>query len=84
MTRHITHRTDVLGFAIGQLLFKCGELRVKYADVAVNVLDVFLYVVDVLLTFVNLTIDDHQLLQPFLHVGLIGFKGSLLLLYLLL
>ena len=80
MARHVAHRTDVLCFAIGQLLFKRSQLRVKYADVSFDVLDVFLNAVDVLLAFANLAVDNHQLLQPLLYVGLIGFKCGLLLL----
>ena len=80
MARHITHRTDVFCLAVCQLLFECSQLRVQYADVSFNVLDVFLNAIDVLLAFANLAVDNHQLLQPLLYVGLIGFKGGLLLL----
>ena len=80
VARHVAHRTDVFCFAVGQLLFKRSQLRVKYADVSFDVLDVFLNAVDVLLAFANLAVDNHQLLQLLLYVGLIGFKGGLLLL----
>ena len=81
MARHVTHRADVFCLAVGQLLFKRSQLRVQYTNVSFNVLDIFLNAVNVLLAFANLAVDNHQLLQPLLYVGLIGFKGGLLLLY---
>ena len=80
MTGHIAHRTDILVLSVLQLLFKGFELSIEQADIAIDVVDILLYTIDVLLSLVDFAIKHHEVLQTFLHVGLIAAESSLLLL----
>ena len=68
---------------IVELLFKTDELRFKNVDIAVKQCDVFLYALDRLFALIDFVVDDQQVLQPLLNVGLIGSKCHFLLAYLL-
>ena len=81
---HEAHRLDVFCLALGQLFLERLELGVEQVDVAVDVGDVGLDAFYLLLAVVNLVVDDHEVFKPFLHVGLIGTQGFLLLLDVLL
>jgi hypothetical protein len=82
VARQVAHRLDILGLAVGQLLLKCLELGFQYADVAIDVGDVFLDALDVLLMLIDFGIDDHEILQALLHIGLVLAQGLFLLAYL--
>lgn len=74
MTAHISHRTNILILTVLQLLLQSFELRIQNADVTLDMMNVLLDAIDIFLPLVYLTIDDHQVLQAFLHIFLILTK----------
>ena len=80
MTRHVAQRTDIFGLAVFELLLKGLELAFQNTDVPIDVYDVPLYALNALLTLVYLRIDDKQVLQPLLHILLVGPECLLLFL----
>ena len=79
VTRHITHRLDIVVLPLLQLHFKRVKLRVEDADIAVDMTDVFLNTIDVLLIFIDLTVDCHQVVQAFGHISLVLLERLFLL-----
>lgn len=55
-------------------------MSIEQADIAIDVVDILLYTIDVLLSLVDFAIKHHEVLQTFLHVGLIAAESFLLLL----
>ena len=67
-----------------QFLFQILHLKIEYLDVSVKGIDVTADGVYRPALVTDLRVDDHQILQTFLHVLLVLTKFSLLLLHLLL
>ena len=80
VARHISHRLYILSLAVLKLLFERGELIFQHAYVAVYMRDIFLYVFNRLLSLVDFAVYHHQIVEPFLNIGLIGTQKPLLLL----
>ena len=82
--RHVGHRLDVLLFALRQLRLQRLQLRLDDIYIPIQMMDVGLNAVDIFLSIVNRRVENHQILQPFLHIRLVGTQRSFLLLNLLL
>ena len=82
--RHVSHRLDVLLFALCQLRLQRLQLRLDDINIPIQMMDVGLNAIDVFLTIVDSRVKNQQILQPFLHIRLVGTQCFFLLLNLLL
>ena len=80
---HIPHRLPETLLTLLQFLGECLQLVLKHMDVTIKTADILTDGVDGLPFVGNLIGEDHQILQPFLHIALIGLQSSLLHLNLL-
>ena len=80
---HIPHRLHISLLALFEFSLERMELVVEHRDVAVQPRDILTDRIDGATLVSNLIVDDHQVLQAFLHVTLISLQFPLLLLNLL-
>ena len=84
MTCHVAHGFHVISLALFKLLFECFKLGFKYADVTVYMVYFFFNALNTLLSLTDFGIKQHEILQSFLYIGLIGTQCLFLLSYLFL
>ena len=84
MARHVLHGFYIPRLPVFQLCLECGLLRVEYANIAIYMMNIGSYLLNVFLSTVYFSVQHEQLLQPLLHVFLIGLERLLLLSYLFL
>ena len=80
---HVAHRLHITLFTLLEFCLKGVELVVEHVDIPVETGDVLTDGVDGTTLVCNLVVDDHEVLQTFLHVALIGLQLALLFLDLL-
>ena len=78
---HVAQAFHVFLLALVQLLFQRGELCLQQVDVSFDMGYFALNTLYALLPLINLAVDDQQVAEPLLHVGLVGLEQSFLFLY---
>ena len=76
--RHILHRLLELFLPVLELRLQGRHLRLQHADIAIKFLYFQFEAVDVFLLGIYLAIDDEEIAQAGLHIGLIGLQPVLL------
>ena len=80
VTVHVPHGLPEALLTFLKFLRECLQLVLKHMYVTIKPADILTDGIDGLSFVGNLIGDDHQVLQAFLHVALIGLKPSFLLL----
>ena len=80
VTVHVPHGLPEALLTLLKFLRECLQLVLKHMYVTIKPADILTDGIDGLSFVGNLIGDDHQVLQAFLHVALIGLKPSFLLL----
>ena len=75
---HIAHRLPIFRLTVVKFLLQLYNLVVELTDISVKHVDVATDSVDSLSLIGNLRVNDHQVLQPLLHVAFVVTQFLLL------